>query len=312
MKKTLVLLLIGVVALTSLLFPNSSISIDELKNNFKAKYKGEKVTLVGWVTAEKRVDTVSIKSYYLRDRFGSLIQIRTDKKLPEINTKVQVEGVALEDPEFGDIYIQELNTLSFEMGDGKDERSPIVSKENEWIPYLIILIIVVLVALVVLIIWMNKVQKEPIKEGVKVKEEREAINGEIEEDLEVENVKEYNTVKVYETVKALPGKLAILREGKETDSFHLTDSTGKDEIPIGRESPDIKEGIRIIDKSNTMSRWQAKILYRNKKFYLLNIAGEEVNPTIVNGKKLEKDEEVELNLSDVMEMGNVKLKLIPK
>lgn len=308
MKKLSILLLIGIVVSTSFLFSEGSISIDELKNNFKSKYKGEKVTLVGWVTAEKRVDTVSIKSYYLRDRFASLIQIRTDEELPEINTKIKLDGIALEDPEFGDIYIQELKRF---VEKREEEDAPIVSKENKWIPYLIAIIIVVFVALVVLIIWMNKIQKEPMKEEKREKG-REEIKEKVERDLEVEEVAEYNTVKVYKTVKALPGKLAILREGKETDPFHLTDSTGKGEIPIGRESPDIKEGIRIIDKSNTMSRRQAKILYRNKKFYLLNIAGEEVNPTIVNGKELEKGEEVELNLGDIMEMGNVKLKLISK
>jgi len=297
------ILLIFLILSSFFIFCQNNISIDELKNNFQ-KYKGEKIILEGWIAAEQRVDTETIKSFYLRDRYGSLIQIRTDKSLPDINAHIEVQGVALEDPDFGDIYIQELSRIILDT-----TPPPLPPAESKLAPILIVVIAVVLIALVGIIIWINKIKQPPKPITDKAKVEDEYATKKIPR---VESVDDYKTVKVYKTVKALPGKLALMIEGIETDVFHLTDSTGRGEVPIGRVSPDVKAGIRIVDKTNTMSRKQAMILYKDKRFFLLNVAGEDVNPTLINGQEMRKGEEVELKAGDEMEMGNVKLKFLSK
>ena len=98
--------------------------------------------------------------------------------------------------------------------------------------------------------------------------------------------------------------------GQETDTIYLSDQSGRDAIEIGRDSPDIAGGIRIKDKTNTVSRRQARLLYStsDKQFKLVNLAPETSNPTMINGRQMSGDETVVLNDNDVLRMGNVELK----
>ena len=124
------------------------------------------------------------------------------------------------------------------------------------------------------------------------------------------SVDDFKTVRVYKTTKVLPGTLVVLETGQETDTIYLSDQSGRDEIEIGRDSPDIAGGIRIKDKTNTLSRRQARILYStsDKQFKLLNLAGEASNPTMINEREMSGNETVVLNDNDVLRMGNVELK----
>jgi pSer/pThr/pTyr-binding forkhead associated (FHA) protein len=112
----------------------------------------------------------------------------------------------------------------------------------------------------------------------------------------------------------LPGRLVVLESGQETDSIYLSDQSGRSDIEIGRESPDARGGVRIKDPSNTLSRHQARIIYTPaaQEFRLLNLADESSNPTIVNGRELNKDESVVLHDGDILTMGNVGLKFRQK
>ena len=117
----------------------------------------------------------------------------------------------------------------------------------------------------------------------------------------------------YETAKILPGKLIMLdgrNGGEETEVVYLTDQSGMGEVEIGRESPDVTGGIRIRDKANTLSRRQARLVYsaQTREFRLINLAGEDSNPTAINGRRMASNETVLLRNDDILEMGNIRLK----
>ena len=116
----------------------------------------------------------------------------------------------------------------------------------------------------------------------------------------------------YRTTKILPGKLIMLNNqhgAEETAVIHLTDASGRGEVEIGRESPDAIGGVRIKDKANTLSRRQARLVYsaQTGEFRLVNLAGEDSNPTVINGRRMAKQETVPLGNDDILQMGAVRL-----
>ena len=117
----------------------------------------------------------------------------------------------------------------------------------------------------------------------------------------------------YKTTKILPGKLIVVddRNGaQETEVIYLTDPSGMGEVEIGRESPDVTDGVRIKDKANTLSRRQARLVYSAQagEFRLVNLAGEDSNPTVINGRRMANQETVLLGNNDILQMGTVRLK----
>lgn len=127
-------------------------------------------------------------------------------------------------------------------------------------------------------------------------------------------LEEYKTVKAYKTTKVLPGRLVVLDGGRETDVIHLSDQNGRGEIEIGRDAPDVSGGIRVKDKTNTLSRRQGKLIYDSAKreFTYLNLVGDEGNATVYNGRALRQNEAVVLSSRDVLAMGNVELMFAAK
>ena len=117
----------------------------------------------------------------------------------------------------------------------------------------------------------------------------------------------------YRTTKILPGKLIVVddRNGaEETEVIYLMDPSGMGEVEIGRESPDVTDGVRIKDKANTLSRRQARLVYsaQTGEFRLVNLAGEDSNPTAINGRRMANQETVLLGNNDILEMGTIRLK----
>jgi hypothetical protein len=127
-------------------------------------------------------------------------------------------------------------------------------------------------------------------------------------------VDDFKTVKVYKTTKVLPGQLVVVDNGQESDVLYLSDQSGRGEIEIGRDSPDIAGGIRIKDPSNTVSRRQARIVFLadRRQFQLFNLAGENSNPTAVNGRALRENESVTLTDGDRIAMGGLTVKFAAK
>jgi hypothetical protein len=81
--------------------------IKALRRSFVTKHKNEQVSVRGWVAAEKLLDSKSYKGYYLRDRFGAILVVRTTSAVPEITSEVQATGIAMEDVDTSSIYLVE-------------------------------------------------------------------------------------------------------------------------------------------------------------------------------------------------------------
>jgi len=336
-----------------------------LKDSF-ALYNKEVVVVQGWVTTEKQVREASFKGYYLRDRFGDLILIRTTKPLPGINTEVRVKGVALLDTDpKREPYVAEEERESLKVPVDVDRpvvESKIDEKANaagekitpasdvakasdtkniplspalpvsqpgrfawltsRWIAGLSIAGLALLVAAFVLVLSRKKeadaatiastadAWQSPYQSTAAASQGPADLGLRKEPAAEAPVVEDYKTVKAFKTTKVLPGRLIVLENQKETDVIHLSDQSGRGEIEIGRDSPDATAGIRIKDKTNTLSRHQARLMYSaaTQEFKLLNLVGDTANPTLHNGRPMHENEAIVLKDGDVLGMGNVELK----
>ena len=334
------LLIVGL--FTGVINAQTPISIRELVRGFHSRYKNEQVTVRGWVSAEKRVSSTSFKAYYLKDRYGSTIVVRTVNKVPEINSEVLVTGVALVDADSKRFFISE--TRREEVGPAGEEteeaaRQPLElpSTEN------LILIGIIAIGLLWVVVRLRRRKAAPAasapgpvpsykpapapepsyKSGPAPEPGRpykpapppipSAESASVAfptAQVASSTVDDFKTVRVFKTSKVLPGTLVILENGQETDTIFLSDQSGRDEIEIGRDSPDIAGGIRIKDTTSTLSRRQARLLYSagEKQFKLVNLAPETSNPTMINGRQMSGDETVVLKDNDVLRMGNVELR----
>jgi hypothetical protein len=331
------------------------IPVKELKQNFDRIYKNEEVRIHGQVSAEKRVDSQTYKGFYLKDRFGDLILVRTTSPLPEISSFVTVTGVALRDADTGDVFVSETRreggtapaAAAAPAAAGgapapaddsarrqaeeqrmreEEERRKAEQEAADQRQMLMLggigLAIAVLIGIAVYLM-RRKPEPElaapmfaPSAPAQPPAEKTQPIMEDAYKTVRRDDVQtsatmdDYKTVRVYKTTKVLPGRLVILENHQETDTIMLSDQTGRGEIEIGRDSPDVTTGIRIKDKTNTLSRHQAKLIYSasSKEFKIVNLAGDSSNPTAVNGREMSLNESVVLQDGDILRMGNVELK----
>ena len=335
------LLIVGL--FTGVIHAQTTISVRELVRGFYSRYKNEQVAVQGWVSAEKRVSSTTFRAYYLKDRYGSTIVVRTVNELPQINSEVLVTGVALVDADSKRFFISETKREVINSARGDQPEA----EEGAWKQPLelpstenLILIGFIVIGLLWAVVRLRRrkaapavyspapppgpspsyepalapvpsYKSDPAPESVpSYKPAPPPIPSAESAPVASPTVDDFKTVRVFKTTKVLPGTLVILENGQETDTIYLSDQSGRDAIEIGRDSPDIAGGIRIKDKTNTVSRRQARLLYStsNKQFKLVNLAPETSNPTMINGRQMPGDETVVLNDNDVLRMGNVELK----
>ena len=120
---------------------------------------------------------------------------------------------------------------------------------------------------------------------------------------------ETTTIKIFTpppgTLKVLPGRL-IVKEGLNGIPelrFYKQSGQVETEITFGRESGQPYRHIQL--KSPTVSSKQAKLVFNNGQYTLINYASAASNPTTVNGKALEVNNAVTLHHGDVITMGEV-------
>ncbi len=366
MRDVLTRLAIGTaicLAAVLLLAPASSaqdaVSVRELRMSFDSTYKNELVAVHGWVSTEKRVLSKTFKGYYIKDRFGDFLLIRTTQQLPDINSELDVKGVAVRDADTGDVYLTETtrdvlraippgggnvgspaappvstSQAPAPQAPGAAPAAPVAAPEepagppaDEGMSQQTKLLIGFGVAIVVLVsaalFLLTRKREAPAaaagpgwdaSASAGAPTVREAGAPAVYPTASGPTVDDYKTVKVYKTTKVLPGKLVVVENKQETDVIHLTDQSGRGEVEIGRDSPDITSGIRIKDRTNTLSRRQARIAYSasSRQFSVVNLAGDASNPTIVNGRQMTENESLALKDGDVLVMGNVEMKFRQK
>ena len=352
------------------LFAQPAVDVSRLIQNYESVYKFEQVTLHGWVDREKPVTSRSYKGYYLKDRYGRRLLVRTTAPLPGITTEIQVTGVAEKDADTGEIYLSEttrnpvsspaspsaspttqpdpkleqmraavssaqqaiaatdwtsataaitrLKTLDpaapqvaeleRALADGKDH------ERSQQVVLWVIGIGVLALAGAAIVLYRRKQKGADGEPGSAIFPWEETTKTADGSQPAQDGVDEYRTVRVYKTSKVLPATFVVMENGQETDSVFLSDQSGKGEIEIGRDSPDVHGGIRIKDATNTLSRRQARIVYtaETREFLLTNLAGTESNPTIVNGQELQENQSVVLQSGDMVTMGSVQLRFNKK
>ena len=110
-----------------------------------------------------------------------------------------------------------------------------------------------------------------------------------------------------DTLKLLPGYFEIV--GGETKleeiRFFQISEEPVIEITIGRLPGEPYRHIQL--QSHTVSRKQAKLVYKNGIYSLINHAPETSNPTLINGGEMKEDESRILEEGDRIEMGEVEL-----
>ena len=284
----------AVLFLSAAVLPAQEINIGDVK---RGNYNDQVVSVTGEVVAGPKVATPSVQAYYLKDRYLDVIAVKTTDKLPELQSKYQVTGVAQLDATTKEVFILE------------QQRVAIVSPPQPMPPlpkYNYNLLIVIGAAVLVLIVIAVLLMRRQRSAGVSAA----PADGAAVSLPPSTTIDDFKTVKVYKTTKVLPGTLVVMEGGKETDIIYLSDQSGRGEIEIGRDSPDAAGGIRIKDRTNTVSRRQARLVYSadTRDFRVVNVATEQSNPTTVNGKPLAANESVLLSDGDTVGMGSLEVK----
>lgn len=109
------------------------------------------------------------------------------------------------------------------------------------------------------------------------------------------------------TVKIISGKFKVLEGLKNVGELRLyaNPQNQKGEYTFGRIPGEGHYHFQL--KSSAVSRNQAKLIVTKDEYVLVNYAGDDSNPTKVNGKTMEVNEGHPLKSGDIIEMGDVKL-----
>jgi hypothetical protein len=274
----------AVLFLSAAALPAQEVSIGDVK---RGKYTDQVVSVSGEVVPGPKVALGALQTYYLKDRYLDVIAVKTTGKLPELKSEYRVTGVAQWDAatKEGSILEQPASPAP-----------PPIPPVDHFLRNLLIGIGAAVVVLIVIAALLMRRQKSADDAAAPLPPSAA--------------VDDFKTVKVYKTTKVLPGTLVVMEGGKETDIIYLSDQSGRGEIEIGRDSPDVAGGIRVKDRTNTVSRRQARLVYSadTRDFRVVNLATEQSNPTTVNGKPLAANESVLLSEGDLVGMGSLEVK----
>lgn len=301
------------------------------------EFLNEVVTLEGFVTQYVDDDAQSTSFYFLKDDYGALIRVRTSRQSPETGARYRVTGPVGLDPESNEPYVsEETRIIAEEQADGGDERSGGATTtsdgddEEASVDPLLVAIAIVFVVLIGVLVWVIRSRRQPTVSSVSAQAETTPSSSKSpggvstspstpkmsgnESAPDPAQVVEDKTIKMHApppgTLKILPGQLKVtsgLDEIKDILLYRSSNGRGDGtEITIGRASGKPYQHIQL--KPRTVSSKQAKLVYTNNKFMLINYASESSNPTQINGKSLDVNESVQLQDGDEIQMGEVTLR----
>lgn len=179
-----------------------------------------------------------------------------------------------------------------------------IQDDNDMIYYLFavaVLLVIVIVTLVVMISSGNKdiTPFNTIDNDLTIRPSLKLSNREL-------GILETPTIKMAApptgTLKLLPGHLEVVDGDDSLKEIRFRKMQNKEaEITFGRKSSTSKTHVQL--KPMTVSLDQAKLIYTNGKYLLINYT--DVNPTIVNDEPLSKDGSIYLEEGDKIKMGEV-------
>lgn len=300
--------------------------VQDIRAN-RSNYLNEVVTVEGEI-AQYENDKATTSYYTLKGRYGSTISVRTSQSKPEPFARYSVTGVVSEGTVAGvrgkTLYLDEKSrrrVLTAEeieakrqANDANQERiiaetmlDSIKRKNALWIYGLGGLIILLIGAIVT--VSMRKRKNDIGSAGIPLSAQEAPPPRDA-------TITETKTIKVYNpppgTLKVLPGRFTVKEGLKGIPELRFYKQSGQveTEITFGRENGEPYKHIQL--KSPTVSSKQAKLVFNNGQYTLINYASAASNPTKVNGKALDINGAAILQHGDVIAMGEVILEYSAK
>ena len=289
------------------------------------------VTVEGFVTRYQE-DFATTELYHLRDDWGGVVMVRTTKPRPKVGERLRVTGTVTVDLRLNAPSIIEteravlpalgapsaVEKIEDSDGDGVPDATDRCPQqygpaanggcpETNYLLYaLFAATIVVVVALVVVLIKMRSLPVTKPEEPVPgrsvgtcafMPDGAEVIEG--------------ATIKMHapppNTLKLLPGSFEVVAGEPEIEEIRLYRTSPDPEIEttIGRLPGEPYKHIQL--KLQTVSRKQAKLVFSNGNYTLINYAPDTSNPTRINGQEMAVNESRVLEEGDRIQMGEVEL-----
>jgi len=317
------------------------------------EFDNEVVTIEGFVTQWEEEEFRTMSLYWLRNRWGDVIIVRTVDDRPEVNQPYRVTGTVgvFGEPRRQQRYIDERRrepiTDRRETAQGIISRAENIVREAEsrwWInasialerfnvargyyntqeyeaaieasrdaeilaanaPYSNLFYLIIIAGIVLAILLVTLIVLVARKPAKTVSTQPERVQKGIPEPDYIQG----ETIKMHQpppkTLKVLPGRFEIIAGDtkiKELRFFRLPEESDG-EFTFGRSVGTPYKHIQI--DNPTISREQAKLLYNNGKYTIVNRADpNKSNSTIINEKPMAMNELYELAEGDKVTMGVV-------
>lgn len=244
-------------------------------------------------------------AYVLKGDFGDRIYIKSHLEVPSTNTKYEVTGMFQKSSELH---------IDYEIIETRRVRITTITEEKSvWEQYNLAFLGVGagVVLLLIVLLSVNVMKKRPVPQLNK----ENPVHVKPAE-VEYSSHNEFSTIKIAtnvpKTMRFIPGALEIVSGEDKGKSFKMVGYPTPDGsiITMGRENGSGERSYsHILLKDQTVSRKQAELVYKGNKLYLKNLS--ETNFTIVNGKELAVNEQIELQPNDsVIRVGALEFKYV--
>ncbi|MGE5341127.1 MAG: FHA domain-containing protein [Candidatus Omnitrophota bacterium] len=290
--------------------------------NYAYHYSREVVKVEGKVirlcSDEKPSSTT--RGYFFQDDFGDEIKVVTLDGYPEVDKHYRITGmvvVNITDTDKAEVNIVEhhRDVLSNspevkQPADNGQQQTQFKEPKNNskfLILFIAILIVFVLIAVFVYIKINNNKKKGDIHDSQESSLFPGSLDSDTNEYPEPDSFIEDLTIKMSApppgTLKLLPGRLEMIAGYDKVKEirFYKLPTQEETEFSFGR-SPG-PNYIHIQFKSPTVSSKQAKLIWTNKKYMILNYST--TNPTKVDDVVMEKDQSLPIGEGTKIEMGEV-------
>ncbi|MBN1423969.1 FHA domain-containing protein [Candidatus Fermentibacteria bacterium] len=285
------------------------------------------VTVEGFVT-QYQEDPATTRVFHIKDDWAGIVMIRTSDPVPRVGARLRVTGTVTIDPKLNSPSIIEKSRVVVSDPGAPPPPPPPVYTETEaagetnYLLYLLIAAtVIVLGALVVVIVRMvgkGKAEAEPIAapSGAPFAPSPTGGPSQVPDGATIQMPKpqeiiEGHTIKMHApppgTLKLLPGFFEVAAGEPQLKEIRLYKTSGQTEIEttIGRNPGEPYKHIQL--KLPTVSRQQAKLVFSNGRYTLINYAPDSSNPTEVNGSPMGVNESRILEEGDRIRMGELEL-----
>lgn len=281
------------------------------------------VRLEGKVIKYSLEKTKNSKCYIFQDFYGDTIKIFTIGNLPEVDQRYEITGmVSIVDAE-GDK--KEVNIFENERKPIGQIAAPTIETPNASpgtksgglinLLFGIAAFLLVIIAVLSIFLIFNRNSKWQTSMALSADSEGYSDPGQGTAPIEsspdvIENTILRMTINSEHTLEILPGRFEFIRGGDVCNNIRLFIDISQKETGFifGRKPCADNDYIQL--KSLTVSEKQAKLIWINGKYMLINYST--TNPTKVNGKPLAIDEHATLDYGFVIEMGEIVINLYEK